>query len=509
MLTILKKNDSKVVRNVLAGSINRVSTILLPFVSRTLIIKILGVEYLGLGSLFSSILSVMSLAELGIGGAIGYSMYRPISEHDNNKICALLNFYKNTYRVIGTIILSVGLVLIPFLPKLISGNVPDGINIYALYLIYLINACSTYFLFAYKQSLLSVHEMAHIYLNIATVLNIAQYIAQLLLLFFFKNYYLYVIILPFISITKQCIVSLYVDKHFPEYKCKGDIDLEQKKSIQRHVSGLFLKKVSDVLLNAVDSIILSAFLGLALLGQYNNYFFIVSSVSSILISFFVELTPTIASRATVQSTNEKIESFNTVAMVNISVVGWCSCVFLFLFQNFIYLWIGPQYMFSDEMVYLFVVLFVTVTMKLTTSIHIDAYGLWWETKWISVITCVFNIVLNIILIRKFGIAGVLFATIIQNLIVMMFDGYFISSRRFEKKYSVVIRKGAESLLIIGLIFGISVYFGKLLPDDTLMSLVLRIIISVILPTFVIIPYLLVQDGLNKIKQLIKSKRDIN
>ena len=167
---------------------SKIMAILLPFVARTVMLNVLGIKYLGLGSLFNSIISVLNLAELGVGSAIVYSMYKPIANDDKKTICALMNEYKKIYQIIGLIILTVGLVLTPFLPNLINGEIPNGINLYILYFIYLFNTVFSYWFFAYKSSILNACQRNDIISKVAIFSNVSMYTIQILLLFMTKNY---------------------------------------------------------------------------------------------------------------------------------------------------------------------------------------------------------------------------------------------------------------------------------------------------------------------------------
>ncbi|UKI56602.1 MAG: hypothetical protein L6V90_05600 [Treponema succinifaciens] len=171
-------------------------TIFFPFLIRTVLIKKIGIEYAGLNSLFSSILQVLNLTELGFASAVVYSMYKPIAEDDKDTICALLNFYKRVYFIIGLVILALGSAVMPFLPHLIKGNVPQDINIYVLYSIYLVNTSLSYLLFGYKNSLLNAHQRRDVISNILTITQGLMNICQLLILVTIKNYYLYVLMMP-------------------------------------------------------------------------------------------------------------------------------------------------------------------------------------------------------------------------------------------------------------------------------------------------------------------------
>ena len=181
-------------RNIFFGIMQRMYQIVVPFAMRTAMIYLLGVQYLGLDSLFASVLSVLNLAELGVGSAMVYSMYEPIVNDDKERICALMRMYKIYYRIIGLVVLVGGLILCPFVPKLISGNVPNGINIYILFLLNLAATVISYWLFAYKNCLLQAYQRSDVVSKIMLLVNTVRYVLQFLLLFIFHNYYYYLIV---------------------------------------------------------------------------------------------------------------------------------------------------------------------------------------------------------------------------------------------------------------------------------------------------------------------------
>lgn len=268
------------VKNISFGILNKILAILFPFVIKTIIIYKLGVEYLGLNSLFSSILNILNFAEIGFGTAIVFSMYKPLAEDDTESVCALLNFYRKIYRIVGIVVVGFGLLTTPFLPYLINGDHPADINLYLLYLIYLFNNVCGYFFFAYKASLLSALQRNDISSIISSIINSLGYIVQIAVLFAFKNYYAYIIITPIATIANNLVVGYITKKKYPEYTCKGKISPEQSKEIKNKVFGLMCHKVGSVVQSSIDNIAISAFLGLTILGVYNNYLYISSSIQS-------------------------------------------------------------------------------------------------------------------------------------------------------------------------------------------------------------------------------------
>ena len=201
------KRTQQALRNILWGLIEKTITILCPFVIRTIIIYKLGNEYLGLSSLFSSILQVLSLAELGFGDAIIFGMYKPISEHDNKKVGTYLNTFRKIYQLLGVVILTIGLMVLPFVKRLINGSYPDDINIYILYIIYLLNTVISYFLFAYKESLIKANQRNDINSKIYILCNLVMYILQIVVLLLFKNYYFYAVLLLLIYYVLKLLIE--------------------------------------------------------------------------------------------------------------------------------------------------------------------------------------------------------------------------------------------------------------------------------------------------------------
>ena len=252
--------SKNVIRNLRSGLINKVLQIIFPFVIRFLIIQILGAEYLGLDSLFTSILQVLNLAELGFSSAITYSMYKPIVENDKKLICALLNLYKKIYRIVGAVVLLIGLIVIPFLKYLIEGSIPDT-NIYVLYGVYLFNTVLSYLLFAYRTSILNAHQRNDIVTNIQFVANFVQYSLQIVALTVFKNYYMFAGIMCLATILNNTLIFIATNRKYPQYVPDGEVSDSQKKDIRKRVFGLMVYKICSTTRNSLDSIFISSMVG--------------------------------------------------------------------------------------------------------------------------------------------------------------------------------------------------------------------------------------------------------
>lgn len=297
------------IRNIFFGVGYRIISIILPFASRTAILYVLGEKYLGLSSLFSSILSFLSLAELGVGGAMVYSMYAPIAKNDSATVRALLNLYRKFYRIIGTVIFGLGLLLIPVLKLLVRDELPGDVNLYFLYLLYLFNAALTYWLFGYKSALLQAYQRNDVESKIAMVVTPLSYIVMLGALFVTKNYYGYVIWLPIFTIVTNLARMIYVNRKFPELKPEGDVSTEIKASIGKKVRALIGTKLNTVVLNAADNIVMAAYFGLSTIAIYGNYYYIMGSIIGFLGICYSAMTAGLGNSLAMESVEKKLPRF--------------------------------------------------------------------------------------------------------------------------------------------------------------------------------------------------------
>lgn len=434
-------------RNILYGIVSKFLVLFLPFMTRTVIIKELGANYLGLNGLFTSILSVLNMAELGFSSAIVYSMYKPVAENDIPVINALLKIYRMIYRVIGTVIFIVGLGLIPFLPKLVNGDIPNGISMVGLYLIYLVNTTISYFAFAYKRSILSVYQREDILSKITMLLAVVQNILQIGLIFLFHNYYLYALVLPLISLLSNFSVAMSAHKRFPQLKCRGVVSDEIKSEIKRNMKGLVIAKVGGVSRNAFDNIFISVFLGLVQVAIYNNYYYISNAVTAMMTLIVTSITASIGNAVATESAETNYNTFTKINFIYMWLAGWCTVCLLCLYQPFMMKWVGAGLMLPIHSVILFCVYFYALKLGDIQSIYLTTAGLFYEFRICAIIQAVLNIGLDYLLGKYFGINGIIFATVISIFAIdflygnrIVFRYYFKNGK--EKEYYLMHAKYA-------------------------------------------------------------------
>lgn len=413
------------VRNIYSGLFNKIFTILFPFLIRTILIKKIGIEYAGLNSLFSSILQVLNLTELGFASAVVYSMYKPIAENDKETICALLNFYKRVYFIIGLAILAIGTTIMPFLKQLIKGSVPQDINIYILYSIYLLNTSLSYLLFGYKNSLLNAHQRRDVISNILTITQGLMNICQIVILLTIKSYYLYVIMMPIFTILNNILVGIITKRMFPEYSCRGKLDISIQKDIRKKVAGLMISKLAMTSRNSFDSIFISAFLGLAMTTIYSNYLLIISTITGILNIIMNSLQAGIGNTLQTETKETNYENLKKFNLLYTLFVGWCTTCMLCMYQPFMELWLGKDFLLPFGAVVLLCLYFYILKAGDINSLYYNASGMWWHGKYRATTEALLNLLGNFILVKYIGIYGIVISTVTTAIIGHFWNGQFL------------------------------------------------------------------------------------
>lgn len=409
-------------RNIAFGTLQTIYKLLVPFLMRTLMIYFMGVQYLGLSSLFSSILQVLNLAELGVGGAMVYSMYKPIAEDDTEKICALMRLYRTYYRIIGGVIAVIGCILIPFIPNLINedslASLPSEINVYILYSLNLAATVLTYWLFAYKNCLLNAYQRNDVNSKISLVVTTLQYGLQILAICLFHDYYIYLIVALVTQIISNLVTAVIVNKMFPQYKPVGKLPEEETKGINRRIADLFTSKIGSVVTNSVDTIVISAFLGLTVLAVYQNYYYILTAVIGIISVVFSACTAGIGNSIVVETKEKNYNDFKKFTFLIMWIIGFCSCCFLCLYQPFMKIWVKKEELMFDYLtVILLCIYFNTYEIVTFLSLFKDAAGKWHEDRFRPLVAALTNLTLNLILVNVIGVYGIIVSTIISHLFI--------------------------------------------------------------------------------------------
>ena len=412
-------------RNLVSSIAARIFNLILPFVLRAVMLQTLGAEFLGLSGLFTSIFTFLGLADLGIGSAIVYLMYEPIATGDTETVNALLSTYRKYCRIIGVVIFAAGAALIPFLPRFIHGKGPEGIQISLVYLILLVNTSISYFFFAWRDSLFRASQRLDVINYVEMGVRIATDSLQIAVLLLTRNYYVYCIVFPLMTIIRNLTIAYLSRIKFPQYMCEGSLSGEGQQQLRKRVAGLIAGRVSARMCYDLDNIVISASLGLVMLAKFQNYQQI-SSWLMILVGMLGEsLIPGIGNSLIMESREKNYRDMNKYQLLYMWLNGWITAGLVCLYQPFIRLWLGSEMLLSDMMLPLFGLYYMTLKMDDVCYQYRVAAGLWWEDRHRAVFAGVFNLVMDVIMVGRFGAAGVLGATILYQVVFDSFWGDLI------------------------------------------------------------------------------------
>lgn len=490
--------------NVLFGILNKVFNCILPFVSRTVVLYWLGSQYLGLGTLFTSILSFLSLTELGFSSAINYAMYQPLAYGDNKKVGSLLLLFKKIYRLIGIVMLAIGVLIIPLIPHLISGSVPTDINITLLYLIYLLSAVASYFFGGYRQSLLSASQREDIISKIGILILLFNNLGQVIVLWIFKNYYVFAIVPILGAVITNVSCAVISRKLYPDIEAKGQVDSDTKKIIKKKISGLFGTKLNSVVVHQADTLVISAFLGLELLAAYGNYYYIMNAVSAFVVVIFTSLTASVGNKLALDSIDSNYLLFKKISFVNSWIVGFCCCCFVCIFQPFMRIWVGETLVLPFGLVILLAIYFFVYQIQRTILTFKDAAGLWYEDRYRPYISMIFNVISNIVLVQFIGLYGIVISTIVAFLISVPWANYVLHHYLFKKRSAFNIFEILRWFLAT-MVATLVCYLICNIMKDGLIGIILRLVICMIIPNFVFVILFWRRDEFKYIKNIVVRK----
>lgn len=414
------KRTRNAVRNAIFGGLLKGYQILIPFIMRTLLIRYLGMEYLGLNSLFTSILQILNLAELGVGSAMSYSMYAPIAEGKTEEICALLWLYRRYYRFIGLAILLAGTVLLPFLPALVrTDSIPPDVNLYVLYLLHLGACVLSYWLFAYKNSLLAAHQRNDLVSKTNLTVRTLQYLIQAGLLVGLRNYYWYLLAALGAQILTNLCTAWVAKRQYPDYLPGGKVEDETRRQIRGKIKDLFTSRVGAVIVSSADTLVISAFLGLTVLAVYQNYYYIVTSVIGMVGVLFTSCLAGIGNSLLTENREKNYGDFRKFTLLIAWIAGLCTCCLLCLLQPFMKLWIGEKGILPGKIVICLCVYYFIYEFNQLFNAYKDAAGIWHRDRFRTLATAGVNLTLNLLLVGSMGLYGVILSTVAATVIVGM------------------------------------------------------------------------------------------
>ena len=491
------------IKNSIFGIGGQAINTLLSFISRTIFITMLGADYLGVNGLFSNILSMLSLAELGLGSAIIYNMYRPLAEGDERKLKALMSLYEKSYKIIGITIAIVGCLISPYLSYIIK-DTPNIPNLIIIYLMFLMNSVVSYF-YIYKSSIIMADQKNYIITVRQQIFTVLQVILQIVVLYITKNYLAYLLIQIICTFLMNFSISKKADKMYPFLKSKNKekLDSNEKKIIFKHVSATMSHKVGGVVVNGTDNILMSKFVGVYWVGLYSNYYMIISIINRFVGQIFTAITASVGHLNVKESKEKSYDVYKKILFINFWIYGFCSISLLSLFNPFIKLWLGDKFLLSSGIVVLIVTNFYLTGMRQSTITYNSTLGLFWNDRYKPWIEACINMIASIILLKKLGISGVFLGTLISSVTTSVWvDPYILFKHGFNRNLSDYFKQYLKYMLIT-IISAVSTYkLNTLINGNSIGIFIVKCILTFIIPNLIFIVLTFKTDEFKYTKSMI-------
>lgn len=421
-------------KNIAFGQIGNLVTQLLNFILRTMFIKYLGDTLNGVNDLYTSVLSVLSMAELGVGTALNYSLYKPVAVGNIEKIKSYMQLYKKAYKVIGIVIAVIGTGISPFLPYLVGQ--PKGISLRDLtlyYFIFLFNTVSTYFV-AYKYSLVNAEQKNYIQTNIITITKVITACLQIAVILTTGNFYVYLLTAAFVELAQKIFVSYYLNQRYPYLKEKNvqKLSPEETGEIVTKTKALVFHKVGDVARLQTDSMIISGFINVTLVGFVGNYNLILNSIANMVNTVFNSVLSGFGNLIATESKEKQYQLFKVYRFFACWIYGFSAVGFFLLLTPFVSLWVGEEKTLAFTMVSCILIDYYFKGDRIVLSNFKTAAGVFEQDKYLALIQGVVNLIISIVLVQKIGLTGVYIGTIVSGLIANITKPFIIYRVILEK-----------------------------------------------------------------------------
>lgn len=427
----------KALKNISGDISVKIISILLSFALRTVFIKTLGSQYMGVSTLFSDILSVLSFAELGISSALLYALYRPMAERDEKKLAQLMDFYKKAYRLVALVIFAAGLCLVPFLPDLVT-EVPDiREDLTAIYLLFLVQSAATY-LMVYRSALLNANQESYLIARFNIAFNFIKNIGQCMLLLAFQAFFPYLLWGIGSELVRNLTISLYAKRRFrglEQYRGQT-LPREEQKRLFANVRAIMVQKIANISVGSADSIIISAFLATPLVAVLGNYKLVVSTVNVYVAVFGDSVGPSVGNLAASANGEAQFEVFRKFRFVTSWMACFCTVSLAVLLSPFIRLWLGEEHLMGESVVLMLVLDFYLITVFRPIASFREANGLFRQVRLRVILTVVVNIAVSLALAGPLGLFGVMAGTAVSRLVTeAWYDPCLIYRQVFHKPVS--------------------------------------------------------------------------
>lgn len=459
--------------------VSYIVNVLLSFATRTVFIQYLAAEYLGVNGLFSNILSLLSLAELGAGGAFVSLLYKPLAEKKTNDICMVMASFRKAYRAIAVAIGVIGFSLTPFLDTIVGENSIKELDL--IYVLYICNSVVGY-LCASEKALIQADQKSYIVTKFSQIAAIVQYALQILFLVLTRNFIVFLLIQILCAAGGNLYIAYQAKRLYPDLNDKpGKLPAEMKKDIIEKIKGGFCTHFGYVIASGTDSIVISHYLGLTILGIYSNYLMVIGIIQKFVLMIFDAARASASNFVVSMNENDNYQFFKRMNFFIMILMGFICTNLTVLFNPFIRIWIGEEYVMEFPQVFLAVVVYFVGWhgMKLPMTLFREATGLYYRDRYFALLEGVSNVCISIVLVGKMGLYGVFWGTIISSFITTFSGIYLIFKHIFRKPIYLYYVDTAKYVLIdlaIGLVCAV---ICRMLSVTNLMQFLINAVICVV------------------------------
>ncbi|WP_319470066.1 oligosaccharide flippase family protein [uncultured Trichococcus sp.] len=477
--------------NLIVALIGQGLGLIISFIARIFFVKILGTEYLGINGLFTNILTMLSLVELGIGPAIVFSLYKPLSENDIKKVKSLMHLYKEAYTIIGIIILILGLILTPFLSLFIK-NMPDVPNIHFIFLLFVINSSLSYF-FSYKRNLIIADQQRYIATAYRYIFFIALNFLQIIFLLITRNYVTFLVLQIISTLLENIAISKTADKRYPFLKDRQaeKLDTETVQEIKKNTGAMVLHKIGGIVVKSTDNILISAKVGITWVGLYSNYQLILNALDLIIGQFFSAITASVGNLGATGNKKKALAVFQNIQFINFWIYSFSAICFYYIANPFINWWIGEEFVMNDNVILVLTINFYIQGMRKSVLTFRDALGLYWKDRYKPIFEVIINIVVSIMLAPRLGISGIFIGTIVSTLTTCFWiEPYVLYKYGFESTIRPYFLRYVKNILLTLMAWYLTGIFNNFLPENTNFMLIFKLLICLVIPNimFLIVFY---------------------
>lgn len=468
--------------NILTGLGGYAVNTVIGLICRMAFTRTLSAEYLGLGGLFSNILSMLSLAELGIGSAIVYALYKPLTVGDQDKVASLVKFYGQCYKVIGIAVGVIGIALMPFLHLLVK--TPDiKESIYLIYSLYLFNSACSYF-FSYRSSLIMAAQQNYIVTATNYAVTIGQSILQIVWLVTTHEYIGYLIIQCICGWIYNFTISHVAKKKFPYIVFKNikPLEKEERSVLIRNVYALVIWKLCGLLVNSTDNIIITYFSGLVAVGLSSNYTLLSTTLNSLLDQLFNGITASVGNLNAIESREKKLKMFNIINLANFWLYGWASIGIFVVSSDIVQLMFGDNYVLQLEIPFVIALNFYMVGMQNAVWTYKNTMGLFRQGRYLLILTAAINLICSMWMGKMWGLFGILFATAVSRACTnTWYDPYAVFKYGLQQSVWTYYKKYGMYALVLVFTGGLCWFVCSMIHISVMGDVIVKFLVCCIIP----------------------------